>query len=98
MPKVAMILACSLGALVFSVGAQAFPGTLAPRQAPSDVVAVRGSCAPGFHHGAYGACVGNDVPTRLVVTPREGPVWPRVYCPSYGQYYSERYGRCVPTQ
>jgi hypothetical protein len=98
MSKAAMILACSLGASVFSVGAQAFPGTLAPRRAASDMLAVRSSCALGFHRSAYGACVGNDVPTRLVVTPREGPVWPRVYCPSYGLYYSERYGRCVPTQ
>jgi hypothetical protein len=81
MPKIATILACSLVASVFSLGAQA-----------------RGFCGQGFHRGPYGACVRSGVPTHLVVTPDEGPVWPTVWCPKYGYYYNYRYGRCVPTR
>ena len=55
-------------------------------------------CGQGFHRGPYGACVRNGVPTHLVVTPDEGPAWPRVFCPTYGHYYNDRYGRCVPTR
>ena len=58
----------------------------------------RGFCGQGFHHGPYGACVRNGVPTRLVVTPDEGPLWPTVWCPTYGYYYNDRYGRCLPTR
>jgi hypothetical protein len=58
----------------------------------------RGFCGQGFHRGPYGACVRNGVPTHLVVTPDEGPVWPTVWCPKYGYYYNARYGRCVPTR
>ena len=55
-------------------------------------------CGQGFHRGPYSACVRNGVPTRLVVTPDEGPDWPRVFCPTYGYYYNDRYGRCVPNR
>lgn len=58
----------------------------------------RDFCGQGFHRGPSGACVDNGVPTRLVVTPNEGPVWPRVWCPKYGDYYNDRYGRCVPAR
>lgn len=58
----------------------------------------RGFCGQGFHPDPYGACVHNGVPTRLFVTPNEGPVWPRVWCPKYGYYYNDRYGRCVPAR
>jgi hypothetical protein len=57
-----------------------------------------GFCGEGFQRSLYGACVRKGVPTRLVVTPNEGALWPRVYCPTYGYYYNDRYGRCVPTQ
>ena len=59
-------------------------------------VQARGLCGQGFHRGSYGVCVRNGVPTHLVVTPDEGPDWPRVFCPTYGYYYNDRYGRCVP--
>jgi hypothetical protein len=81
MPRIAMILACSLVASAFSFSGQA-----------------RGVCGQGFHRGPYGACVRNEVPTHLVVTPDEGPDWPRVFCPTYGYYYNDRYGRCVPNR
>jgi len=90
------ILAFSLLTSVFSFGAQAFPSARAVRSTESVIVPVRRLCELGFHQSPYGACVRSRAPTHLVVTPDEGPVWPRVYCPSYGDYYSERYGRCVP--
>jgi hypothetical protein len=58
----------------------------------------QGLCGQGFHRGPYGGCVRNGAPTRLVVTPDEGPVWPRIFCPTYGYYYNDRYGRCVPNR
>jgi hypothetical protein len=55
-------------------------------------------CGHGFHLNPYGACVRNGLPTRLIVTPDEGPEWPRVFCPIYGYYYNDHYGRCVPNR
>jgi hypothetical protein len=62
----------------------------------SSTAQARDLCGQGFHRSPYGACVRNGVPTRLVVTPDVGPDWPRVFCPTYGYYYNDRYGRCVP--
>jgi hypothetical protein len=96
MRKVVAALAGGMVASMFSFNAQALPGIVGPPPAKSDIERVRGACGSGFHLDPSGACVRNGVPTHLVVTPYEEPVWPRVYCPSYGYYYSERYGRCVP--
>jgi hypothetical protein len=96
MPNTANIFCLSLVASVFSFGAEAFPSADAVRWAESLIVPVRKFCESGFHQNRYGACVRNEAPTRLVVRPNEEPLWPRVYCPYYGDYYSERYGRCVP--
>jgi len=96
MPKIGKILVCSLVASFFPFGAQAFPSGLAVPSAESAIVPVRTLCELGFHKSPYGACVRSLGPTRLLVTPNEGPLWPRVYCPNFADYYSERYGRCVP--
>ena len=56
----------------------------------------RDYCGQGLHRGPDGACVRNGVPIAVTV-PDEGPIWPSVFCPTYGYYYSDRYGRCVPT-
>ena len=96
MRKISYILAYGLVASVFSFGAQAFPSARAVQSAESVIVPVRSPCEAGFHKSPYGACVRSLAPTRLVVTPNEGPLWPRVYCPNFGDYYSERFGRCIP--
>src|SRR3954463_1323655 len=96
MQKIGKILACSLVASVFSFGAQAFPSARAVQAAESEIVPVHRPCELGFHKSPNGACVRSLAPTRLVVTPNEGPLWPRVYCPNFADYYSERYGRCIP--
>jgi hypothetical protein len=96
MQKIGNMLACSLVASVFSLPAEAFPSARAVQSADSVIVPVRRPCEAGFHKRPYGACMRSLAPTRLVVTPNEGPLWPRVYCPNFDDYYSERYGRCIP--
>ena len=99
MAKIASILACVLAASTFSFNAQAFPGTIAPQVATSDVIKVRGFCGLGAHRSAYGYCVPNGVyvvpPPAYYVAPPVAAI-PRVVCP-YGYYYYAPYGRCVPT-
>jgi len=89
------VFAYSIVASMFSSGAQSFPKAGAVRSAEPILVTVR-ICERGFLDRSQGACIRERAPTRLVVTPNEGPVWPRVYCPNFSDYYSERYGRCVP--
>jgi hypothetical protein len=102
MSKIASISGCCLMAAIFSIDAQAFPGTPAPQVVASDLVQVRDFCGLGFHRGPYGACVPNGAPygyvAPVVVAPYAAPVVvaPRIACP-YGYYYYAPYGRCVPT-
>jgi hypothetical protein len=99
MTKLALVLACGLGASTVSFNAQAFPSTLSPPVATSDVLPVRGFCGLGAHRSVYGYCVPNGVvvvaPPAYYVPPPVAVV-PSVVCP-YGYYYYAPYGRCVPT-
>jgi hypothetical protein len=102
MSKIALILACSVVATVFTFEAQALPGVPAhfPVATP-EVTPVRGFCGLGFHRGPYGYCVRNGVPygygPPVVVAPPIAPpvvVAPRVVCP-YPYHYSPSYGGCL---
>jgi len=88
------VFAYSLTASMFSFSAQAFPNARALRSKEPMLVPVRTLCERGPQGSQRG--IRDSAPTRLVVTPNEGPLWPRVYCPNFSDYYSERYGRCVP--
>jgi hypothetical protein len=98
MSKIALVLACSVVASVFSFEAQALPGVPSnfPVAAP-EIMPVRGFCGLGFHRGPYGYCVRNGVPygyaAPIVVAPPV-VVAPRVVCP-YPYHYSPGYGGCV---
>jgi hypothetical protein len=103
--KLALILACSALASLFSFNVQALPVLSVPAQtAAPDITLVRGFCGWGFHRGPYGGCIRNGtvyappvvVVPPVVVAPHYAPpvvVAPAV-CP-YG-YYLGPYGRCLP--
>jgi len=91
------VFAYSLAASMFSSGAQPVPNAGALRSAEPIIVPVRKLCERDPLERSQRACIRDNAPrTRLVVTSNEGPLWPRVYCPNFADYYSERYGRCVP--
>ena len=93
--KLALVLACSVPALLFSLNAQALSVLSVPAQtAAPDITLVRGFCGLGFHRGPYGGCIRNGTVAAppVVVAPRYAP--PPSVCP-YG-YYVGPYGRCLP--
>jgi hypothetical protein len=104
MSKIALVLACSVVASVFTFEAQALPGMPAyfPVATP-EATPVRGFCGLGFHRGPYGYCVRNGVPygygppvvvaPPIVVAPPV-VVAPRIVCP-YPYHYSPGYGGCI---
>ena len=60
-------------------GSAALAGPLTPLQTPASmIVRIAGGCAPGLHHGAFGACRPNRsgvaaVPGAVVLTPGPAP-------------------------
>jgi hypothetical protein len=63
MSKIASILACCAAASMFSLAAQALPGSPAPTQiAVSEVTLVGGSCGLGFHYSRHRGCIANSEP------------------------------------
>lgn len=95
--SIASIFVCGALGSIFSIGAQAFPASLAPAQRmESQVTPVRNGCGLGFHRNPRGYCVRNGyyvVPPPDYVPPPPPPVFP-LACP-YG-YYLGQNGLCYP--
>jgi hypothetical protein len=102
--KLALVLACSVPALLFSFNVQALSVLSVPTQTAADITLVRGFCGLGFHRGPYGGCIRNGTLAAppVVVAPRYAP--PVVVVPRYARppsvcpygYYVGPYGRCLP--
>jgi hypothetical protein len=86
MSKLVSILAGCVVAALFSLDAQAFPGSpLRPQLAGSEVILVRGSCGPGFHRGPDGDCEPEGVSPDYIELPLFG--LPYVNPPTVGLPY-----------
>jgi hypothetical protein len=101
--RIALILACSALASMFSFNVQALPISFGPAHAPeSNVILAAGGCGIGFHRGPYGGCLRNGVYGPVVVAPYGAPVVVAPYAPPvverpvcpYG--YRFAYGQCYP--